>query len=98
MTILKKPLKNVRFERKRKRNKDDQEDLSYISKLSLDDKSSTTPSSLEPGESSKKSGKKKGVSPAGSSPRFNKDSSMNDSLKKGKPKAALKKKKKTSKE
>lgn len=67
-----------------------------MSKLSLDDKAPTTGSTLDPGEaSSKKSGKKSGASPAGSSPRFNKDSSMNDSLKKGKSKPATKKKKKS---
>jgi hypothetical protein len=87
------------LKKRRKRNKEDQEDLSFMAHLNLEDKVPAASSALDPGESSsKKSVKKKGVSPSGASPRFSKDSGMGDSIKKGKAKPATKKKKKVAKD
>lgn len=70
-----------------------------MANLNLDDKGTAVGSALDPGESSsKKGGKRKGASPSGASPRFSKESSMGDSLKKAKGKPAAKKKKKTTKD
>lgn len=68
-----------------------EEDLSYLSKLTLDDKSTTASSTLDPKDASARN--KKG-SPRPVSPRMVKDGSFNGSVKKkGKEKVVKKKKK-----
>jgi len=93
---LEQSIENSKLEEEEEKKKEDElDDLAYLSKLKLEEKSPSV--SLDPKDassSSSKHSKKGGASPRGASPRFSKSSGLNGSIK-SKPKPKVDKKKKS---